>query len=58
MDLGPVDAYKTLRAGASFEFGKNLGPAYFPENKKHTIQWIGAGFKSNVLTFRYRSPVN
>ena len=53
---GPVDGYKTLRAGASFEFAKALGPAYFQKNKKDTVQWVGAGFKSNVLTFRYRPP--
>jgi hypothetical protein len=55
---GPVDGYKTLRPGASFQFSRTLGPAYFQKDKQDTVQWVGAGFKSNVLTFRYRPPAN
>jgi len=49
----PVEGYRTLAAGATFDFGKALSIAkYFPEAKEYKISWKGRYFQSPTLTFR------
>jgi len=57
--ISPAGGYNTLRPGASFSFTKGLEIArYFPENKEYSVQWKGAGFTSNVVTFHIDPPVH